>query len=119
MEKKIYLEPMANFPWDVLDFIYPRGPAGGAQVVSASPELVGKQVAVSVLEAYDSGIICDGVLVWYLGTVTDITDYDIVLKDAESPALCGAEDTTVAFELGKIQRLLVKEDKEGGKKEDG
>ena len=119
MEKKIYLEPMANFPWDVLGFIYPRSPAGGAPVVSASPELVGKQVAVSVLEAYDSGIICDGVLVWYQGTVTDITDYDIVLKDAESPVLCGAEDTTVAFELGKIQRLLVKEDKEGGKKEGG
>ena len=86
---------------------------------TASPELVGKQVAVCVLEAYDSGIIRDGVLVWYQGTVADITDYDIVLKDAESQALCGAEDTTVAFELGKIQRLLVKEEKGGGKKEDG
>lgn len=119
MEKKIFLEPMANFPWDVLDFIYPRGPAGGAQVASASPELVGKQVAVCVLEAYNSGIICDGVLVWYQGTVADITDYDLVLEDAESPALCGAEDTTIAFELRKIQRLLVKEDKEGGEKKDG
>ena len=117
MEKKIYLEPMVNFPWDVLDFIYPRGPAGGVQVVPASPELVGKQVAVCVLEAYDSGIIRNGVLVWYQGTVADITDYDIVLKDAESSALCGAEDTTVAFELGKIQRLLVKEETERGEKD--
>lgn len=119
MEKKIYIEPMANFPWDVLDFIYPRGPVGGAQVVSASPELVGKQVAVCVIETHDSWIICDGVLVWYQGTVADITDYDLVLKDAESPALCGAEDTTVALELEKIQRLLVKEDKGGGEKKDG
>ena len=54
---------------------------------------------------------------WYQGTVADITDYDIVLKDAESSALCGAEDTTVAFELGKIQRLLVKEETERGEKD--
>ena len=79
---------------------------------------VSKTKPVELLrEAYDSGIIRDGVLVWYQGTVADITDYDIVLKDAESPALCGAEDTTVALELGKIQRLLVKEETERGEKD--
>ena len=93
MEKKIYLEPMANVPWGVLDFIYPRGPAGGAQVVSASPELAGKQVAVCVIEAYDSGIIRDGVLVWYQGTVADITDYDFLLEDAVRVQAGGSRKT--------------------------